>query len=416
MPFLHYLDPASVAPDDLIDREAHRKWLESGMLSHLHAPQGTPGRAFCVLGEKGVGKSLLVRRVISDLRNVHRGTTLFLEVDCRRYRSQRAVYGEIARQAVSELAGSGIPAPLLATARILETIAAHDTVERRIIHEHLIQHKAAIQLKGPKTLLNLLGASYDISLQRVRQSHETMEGSITFDSPRLREAVIGFFDDVHAGGGYDIVLVLDNVDELDHDAIRTEEARNRCRGEIDGLLGLVHARIGLILTMRTYFAGILGREVDEPTVLAPLSTEDHLAIVRDRLRRESDEHRRDVSGEAYERGIERLASVARTPLALLRWLRYLTEHDLHHADDYCVALRKLLSDRYAQLLEGVLDAVVAEFRDPSRALVSRDRLIAACGGDEGRFAQLLRYQIILPNDFWYPFEFTLNPELRFMLG
>ncbi|MFV8751399.1 AAA family ATPase [Nannocystaceae bacterium ST9] len=416
MPFLNYLDPASVEPDDLVDREAPLAWLRQGLDSYLRAPKTAPGRAFSILGEKGVGKSLLTHKVVADLRQIHLATTLFLDVDCRRFRNQRAVYGEIARQAVDQLAPrADVHEPLLATARILETIAKYDDVERRVIHEHLVQHKAALQLKGPKALIGFLGASYDISMQRGRQSRETLEGSISFDPPRLREAVIDFFHDVRAGADFDILLVLDNVDELDHDAIRSEEARARCRGETDGLLGLTHAKIGLILTMRTYFAGILGREVDEPTVLTRLSPADHVALVRGRLTRESAEIQQEFAQAPCVRGIERLAELAPTPLALLKWLRYLSERNLHTTEDAATALRGLLTDRYAQIRESVIEAVVREF-DISNAPVSRDRLVAACEGDEGKFAQLLRYQILLPVDFWYPYEFTLTPELHFLLA
>lgn len=281
------------------------------------------------------------------------------------------------------------------------------------MHEHLVQHKAAIKLRGKQALIGLLGASYDISLQRGRESREQLEGSVVFDAPRLREAVVGFFEDLRTHANFDVILVLDNIDELDHEAIRTATERERLRGETDGLLGLAHAPIGLILTMRTYFAGILSREVDDPKFLPRMPVEEHAAIIERRLEREPPDIRAAFEDAACQNCVGELADLAPTPLALLKWFRYLAERELHATGDVRDALRQSLKERYAQIGPEWIVKIAGEFESPAQA-VPREQLMAACGSKESVFAQLERYQVILPLDWWQPYDYTLDPELHFL--
>jgi len=414
MPFLNYLNPASVSPEDMVNRETEERWLRRGLESYLKSPDKGHGRAFCIIGEKGVGKSILTRKVIAELSEIYSATTLFLIVDCRRFRDQRGVYGEVARQAVSQLAfRQDVDKSLVANARILETIAGFDDVERRELHEHLAQHQMATNLEGGR-LLAFLGANFGVSLNLSRKSRESLEGKIRFGGHRLREAVVDFFDDVRQHAGIDVILYLDNIDELDHDAIRSEDERLRVRKETDGLLGLAHAPIGLILNMRTYFASILTREVDNPRVLSRMSVEDHMALVERRLARETEDVQSQLGTETVRQGLRRLAELAPTPLALLEWFRYLCERELHERDDFTSELRGMLADYFASLPINVLERVIEAFDGPD-APVARARLLAACNENEAVLNQLLLQQVVLPQDFWHPNEFTLAPELHFML-
>lgn len=119
--------------------------------------------------------------------------------------------------------------------------------------------------------------------------------------------------------------------------------------------------------------------------------------------------------DAHCRGcIEQLATLAPTPLALLKWFRYLAERELHASPDVRAALRQSLSERYAQIGPQWVETIAKQFDGPAQA-VPRDQLLAALGSKESVFAQLERYQVILPLDWWQPHEYTLDPELSFLI-
>ena len=415
MPFLTYLDPASVDPSELVNREEVVRWLHASLDSYLRAPDKSRGRALAILGDRGIGKSIVMRKVIEALRDALSASTLFVPVDCRGVGEQRRVYHEIARQAVDQLAFRRDPG-LLDTARLLETIASFDTVERKVLAEHITHYKAALKLEGDRKLLRVIGASYDLRLEQSKQARDALEGSIRFDSARLRDAVIAFFDDLRQHAGLDVILVLDNLDELRHEAVIDDELRTWLHGEIDGLLGLARAPIGLVVTARTYFAGSLSRQIDGNKILTRLSAQEHEQIIQRRLAREAAEVQAVFQDAACAGCIERLAGLAHTPLALLSWFRYLSENELQAAPNPREGLRNLLLDRFANIRPKYIEAVVKAFGDDPYEPVPAERLLDVCGQKQSVFRQLLRSQIVLPVDFWDPHEFALAPELHFMCG
>ena len=415
MPFLTYLDPASTDPADHVNRELDVAWVRNSLESFLRAPDKSRGRALAVLGERGIGKSTLVRAAIESLRETYAASTLFLFVDCRRIRNQRKVYHAIASAAVDQLGyRSDVDDAMKATARLLETIASMDTVEESVLYQRITRFKQAIKLSGARNLLKHLGISYDINIERSSERADKLEGSIHFDGTRLREAVVAFFEDLRAHQGYDAIIVLDNLDELDHEAIAEERDREALLAEIDALLGLASAPIGLVLTVRTYFASSLTRAIDGGNrVLHRMSDGDHVNIVRGRLAHERAEIRVAFDDQRCSDCIGRVAAAAPTPLALLKWFNYLAQNELHASPDIEDNLRGLARDQFATVPMAVLERVVGSFEQVGAA-VPEDVLIAACGGNRSLFKLLLRYQIVLPVDFWHPTEFTLSPDLHFM--
>ena len=414
MPFLTYFDPASTDPSDHVDREAEVAWLCQSLLSYLQSPDKSRGRAVAILGERGTGKSTLARKAVDALREQHRATTLFLTVDCRRIRTQRRLYEAIAAEAVNELGfRADVPEPLKATARLLEAIASMDTVKQTALYERMAVFRLAVTLTGKRNLLRLLALTYGINLERSLKHVESLEGSIHFDGHRLRDAVVAFFQDLR-NHGLDAIVVLDNLDELDHEAVANEAQRASLLEEIDAMLGLTLAPIGLVLTVRTYFASSLSRAIDGNCVLHRLSDADHVALLRKRLAREPEHVRAQFTAAACNDCIERLARRAPTPLALLKWFNYLAQNELHGEANIEHSLRGLARSQFATVRLPVLEAVVASFEHDPNDPVPEAALLAACGDNRSVFAQLLRYQIVLPVDFWHPTEFTLSPDLHFM--
>jgi hypothetical protein len=414
MPFLTYLDPASVDPGDLVDRDGIVRWLRQSLDSFLCAPDKSRGRASAILGERGIGKSIVMRKVIDDLRELHTATTLFLVVDCRNVGDQRRVIHELARQIVDALGvRNNLKPELLDTARLLETVARFDDVERRVLAEHATSHKAALRLNNKQHLLAMLRIGYDINVERSSSSRESLEGAIRFDATRLRDALLALLADLR-DHGLDTIVVLDNLDELRHEALVDDDLRTWLYGEIDGLLALARAPIGLLVTARTYFAGSLNRQIDATKVVHRLGEADHVEIIQRRLAHESPEVRAAFTESACAGCIERLAALAHTPLALLSWFRYLAENELHAAGDVREALGGLLDDRFANFRRPILDEVVAAFAGKPYEPQPSERLLDACKGNQASFKQLLRSQVVLPVDFWDPHEFTLAPELHFL--
>lgn len=416
--FLRNLNPASVDPAELVDSEADSRWLERGLRAWLDAKTPRPGTAFCVLGDKGIGKSILTRRVIADLAEVHRADALFLTVDCRPLRNQRDVYREAATQLVRELAvhrGGRVSDALFAEAQIFETLTRFDEVELKHAHEHLIQYKVSLDLGAKHSLVSWMMTALGIQLTRNRKSIDALEGSIAVDGPRLREAFIRLVDDLHEHAELRVVLYLDNVEELNHEALRKEDARERVRADVEALIHLGEGPLALVLNMRNYYSSVLTRRIDKRRRLRRLAQPDLRAIIERRLGREAAPVQASVTAnEAIQDALSRLAELATTPLAYLIWAAYLLEEGLCAEDDLERALLGRLETHYATVARFIPE--IAALFESTESSVEVEAVLAACGGSNSTYRQLIDHQVLLPTNYWDPREFHLDPELAFLIG
>jgi hypothetical protein len=410
------LSPARVDPAELVNRDGDAKWLHNGLTAWLSAKDPRLGGAFCVLGEKGIGKSILTRRVIDELCQIHTATTLFLIVDCRLLRTQRDVYREAATQLVEELvARQTVPKPLVAEAQILDTLTRFDEVSLRHVHEHLTQYKAGLDLGGSASLLKLLEAKLGISLTRSRKTIESLEGSITFDGPRLYELFVQLLDDIHRHTDLRVVLYLDNIEELNHEALRKDATREAVRADVEALLHLSEAPLALVLNMRTYYSSVLTRRISKRRALGPLPAAEQLEIFTRRITREDPRDQARVrDSEAVTTAISQLSELARTPLAFLSWAEFVLEEGLYGEADMAKALLGRLVTHYSTVARFI--PKVAALFESAEMTVDADAVRVACGQSDSVYRQLIDHQVLLPDNYWEPSAFYLDPELGFLVG
>jgi hypothetical protein len=416
--FLRHFEPSSIDHRLLVNRQDDVEWLVDGLSSYLNDPEPhvDAGVAFCVTGEKGVGKTILTCAALRRLREKFSGDTLFLSVDCRRLRSAREVFDNVAQEVVkglSELkdAMAKIPDELTASARILATITRFDDAELKVIHEHIEQFKVAVGLKGDRSLLKSLNLNFGISLERSSKTVKDLAGKVRFDADRLCRSLCALFKDVRACE-LDVVLYLDNIDELRH-SYRSAEDRERVWLDTETLLSLRDAPIGLVLNMRTYYSGILPREVSNRRVLRSLSADELRQIAELRLGQERDEIKAAMRDGGCKEMLKELAEVAPTPLAYLTWVKFLFEEGMLSSEGIEPGLVRYLEAFYSNLSAETLRCVAKAFKDLERP-ITRAALLDACEGNEAVLAQLQDRQAVLPVDFWNPVEFTLDPELLFL--
>jgi hypothetical protein len=414
--FLRRFDPFAIDPLFLVNREADFDWLFGTLSTYLTDPDPSArGRlSFCILGEKGVGKTILTRAALHRARQAYSDRALFLEVDCRLHRSAKQVIDAIAKVAVTALyemkaTGTAISNELLATAQVLATITRFEDAELRVIHQHLEQFKAAVNLKGEQALLKALTLSFQISLERSSSTTKELTGKVRFDEPRLCDALSSLFQDIRASG-LDVVLYIDNMDELSHHYSTTEELQ-KARRDTEVLLALRAAPIIFVVNMRTYYSGILPREIANRRVLRNLPVADLLSLLEKRLGGEVPAVKQKIEETTAKTAIRRLASTAPTPLAFLNWFKAMFEEDALSVEAHAEGSARFVDTYYSTVPEAVWKVIADAFATPE-TYISRDALLGACGGNEALLRQAVDRQGVLPKDFWDPATYyTLDPEL-----
>jgi hypothetical protein len=260
--------------------------------------------------------------------------------------------------------------------------------------------------------MKLLSAEHKIELTREERDIRALVGVVTIDEHRVSRMLVALLRDLR-DHGLKAVIYLVNVDELDHD-YGSEDARRRVRTEVEGVLRLRDAPVAFILNMRTYFAGVLPREVPPPLQLEPLPAAVLVEALDRRAEEEPEPVRQALATPDARAALDRLAAASPTPLAFLDIVHYLLEHDGLTPAGLAPALRRYAQARFTSLDLADLEAACRAFAGSTRG-VERKALVTALG-DEDILGALELHQAVLPMDFWSPRHFTLDPALQAALA
>jgi len=416
--FLGRFDPSSIDPRVLINRQADLDWLVGAVSDYMRDqdPRARGALSFCLVGEKGVGKTILTKAAILKLRHEFSDQAIFVQADCRLFHTAKDVIHAIAADVVAQLAEFRIHEPkkvsdaLMASAQALAQITRLPDSELKVVRQYLEQFKAALNLKGEQALLKQLKLDFDISIAQSSSTSQEFSGKVRFDEVTLCKSLAALFDDIRRSG-IDVVLYVDNMDELSH-FYRTEAEREKARHDTHALLLLRYAPVVFIVNMRTYYAGILPREMTNRRILRRLREDEHQAILEKRLEPLRPEVKKIVADPRVKKVIENLAKAAPTPLAFLVWFKVLFEAEALLEEKLQDGVTNFLETFYSALPASVVRDVIAAFPGPQIAL-ERDALLAACGKNEAALRQIIDIQGVLPKDFWDPATYyTLDPELH----
>jgi hypothetical protein len=404
-------------PGLFLNRETERDWLLKSIQAWLGRSQSDDGRqSWCVHGPKGSGKTIFARKVLDDVRAVspkHLASTLFVEVDCRRLNSSREVYKHIAYgcvRALDELRSAHVKVAeaLLDMGRAFRAIASLEgNVETQVARETLTRFQATLGGKTTSALSKALEGTFGLTFEASQKTTHSLKAMLRFDDAWLCLALSAYFRDLRAAG-FRVLLFVDNIDELQHE-YDTEEVRRRARAQADWVLELAEAPIGMLVCMRSYFSTIA--RTMHKRALTPLGGNHLVGILEKRVTREAADLKRRFAETEVKLLTHWLAGRAPTPLAYLQWFQNLAERDAWDSASREAAITEVIRSEYANVPFDLIERVVALYPRVDSEVV-REKILEACEGNASELAVLQDRQVVLPNDFWNPTRFTLDPFLQ----
>ncbi len=420
--FFQRFDPRETRHDLFVDRESDQRWLRRNIEATLSNRDTIAGRSICVHGPKGSGKTIFARTVLHAVkaRSEFLTRTVFVEVDCRRLASARAVFNAVTQGLVEGLlslqaARVAVSAALINAAKgLLALTRFTGDVELKVAHEHIAQFKlsggADIGLTPKLALPAKLGALFGISFERSEKEVRTLTGTVAFDEAGLCASLKELLADVRRAN-LDVVLFLDNIDELHHD-YKDEATRQLVWQQAEWALELAQAPVVMLACMRSYYSGV-ARAFSLTRALDPVPENVRLGIIERRVKEEPEEVRTQCAEPPVKAMMNRVAGAASTPLACLQWFQAFAEEEAYDREAQQREVLRFVRGTYAQIPTGLIEKVVREFDAPDTE-VDRKVVLDACGGNETLFAALQDREVILPNDFWNPLRFTLDPALHIL--
>lgn len=406
-----------VDPGLFLNREAECEWLSQSVLAWLARSTDKEARqSWCVHGPKGSGKTIFARKVLRDIQSQapqHLTNTLFIEADCRRLNSSRAVYNAVATEIVMALgrlidARVRVPEELMGLGQaILALTRLEGNVEAQVAREHLVRFEASFLGKLSSTIRLVLERTFGLKVEGSRKDTQTLKGTLRFDDAGLCNLLKAYFATLREAG-LRTLLFVDNVDELQHE-FDTADVRTRVRAQTELVLDLADAPIGMLVCMRSYFSSV-ARSIPKRK-LAPLDGPHLLKILDKRVAREAKEVAALAQRPEVRAMAQWLSERAPTPLAYLQWFQNLAEREAWEGEARRRAVREVIESEYANVPYDVIQKVVSLYERVDGE-VGRERVASAC--DANDFAVLQDRQVILPNDFWSPSRFTLDPLLHIL--
>ena len=399
-------------PVHLVDRDAERERLYRPLKAFVTAPPD-PRRSLsmAVVGDKGVGKSIVTLAVLKRLREEHGGQVVTINVDCRRRRGWREVLAGIAEKLRDDLyelqtIHVQLPAYAIDGASLLRDLGYLDEAKEERLAEYTRSYSSQGRLGGAIELRRLFEIELGIDLKVSETHRRAVVGTRLLDDGRVSRLLIALLADL-ARDGLRVVVFIDNLDELEHN-YTTEAERDHVRQEVEGLLTLSDAPIALILNARTYFAGALNRVNNAPLRLKPLPPAMLREVVTRRMEYEPPDHQRLMAAPEVEEELRWLCEVSVSPLELLFHVNHRAQAGTLRPDARAEGVREEMESCFAPFTLDQIERVIRVFNTgPIQSRVALEEAL----GREYLVKEAMKQQLILPVNFWAPNEFTLDPRL-----
>lgn len=419
-----WLDPVGVDPALFVNRTEKVKELTDLLGDLVEYKQRK--ELIVVSGDRGIGKSIFVRKVLHDLRQAARSDLLLLVVD-HRGSDDRAILKHFIRallEAASPLALKRIPGATSWTTEWLDPLGtllhAGDRLVRATVATKGKEHGVAAELGGG--LWAVLQAKFSAQWkekfeqsQRVETSleitPEVLHTSICAVLEKMAElvSVVAFFDDVDQATG------MENA----------ETAKNTFRAVLDLVpcIGILH--------LRTEVAGFpdFRREIRRTVKLEGLTNDELRQLFRRRME-VSGPHRRVLELPNALAAFHALMGATDNPYTFLRWADgVVASHDPWPPKpgwDTAPELRRVAirslngPNPDAGLLDRLGEAIDAFGRergfgadDLKRGRLAVDGRNSTAGLTEAEIKWLRRYDLLIPIDrFDEDAGLRIDPMLR----
>lgn len=392
---------------------ANRSALREELLADLEsfiAPDG-PGEA-CILvrGNRGVGKSMLVRRVVHDM--VFTSEILRVELDCVRVEhglepALRKLAKELAREAIQNALNEG----LRASAEWLLKLAELTKVKVREVKSWAT--KLSLDMSLQSTFTRTLQFEFGIvrAVGRSREVEETSERAV--DVAFLQRLIRGFAEDCQRSKTR-VLMLVDNLDqvvyaEAKEDVVQVTDLASFL-SELPGCVVVATVRTEFVSTDMTKLR-TLGK------VVPGMSPEELAEVVAARMKSASPERQKRLNDAGFDVLAQTLTQWTNNAWALLSWLQNLDYRSIEISPRDGDGLKDLLlsaiQQDFARLKNDDLERLGRVFEGKRDEYLTSDAIKDA-GVGEDLFKVALQCSALVPSYLINADRYMLSPLLHFL--
>jgi GTPase SAR1 family protein len=271
-----------------------------------------------VSGERGVGKSILTRRVLAEFEQKHPHQVITVTIDSRSL-PYRAVLSELARALTSKVQPEAQDhrRELLPLLDYVQLLATYNQIQRTQLDTIQTKYQAQAGL-GAEAIVKLTGS---LSWEQTRAVGTGTQATVTVTDNLLHSAIDALLGEL-AKSPWLVVIFYDDLDQA-LAGTAGDEILSVFRRVLDlrPCIALVHVRTECCVEN-------LAREMTENVEIAGLKKNALVELLRRRLQRAPSEVRAYLGQEENWRVLNHLASLTDNALVYLRWVNgLLRTHD-----------------------------------------------------------------------------------------
>ena len=412
-----YIPPRSACfrPDEYKDLTLFADRAEErdepvSVLDNYLAPDAPGNVRVLVRGQRGVGKSMLARRIVEDV--AHKWALLVAEADCAIIGvGPEAVLRALARTLGDEAAQHALDEGVQHGAELLSRMAAASKVKARDVRSWTQQLKVGVSA-APK-LYDTLAFEFGMTRAtgRSKEIEETFERNV--DVPFLQDLIAKFLADCTLAG-QKIVIFIDNLDQA-----ANPERKEDVEQVVDLARFLFGLRDGVVLmTLRTEFVSRdLHKLYSYSREVAPMNADGLLDVARARMRGAGPRQRRALEEARFEAVARTLSGWTGNAWGFLTWLQQLdyVKADISTAEP--LVLNAALLDTVHALFPGLrvdeLRKVAFPFGDDPTGFLTREELNKEGLADE-LIDRAISYHALVPDWLLEAHGYYLPPQLHFL--
>lgn len=393
--------PEGIDPELFVDREEEREDLKRRIDTALRT-RGIEGIRFLGTGERGIGKSILFRKILKELNQERE--FLFVLIDGRECRDEVELLKSLCKALCNALREEfGEDNKVLAEAAYIEDLVEKSKITKRNATSIMKSTKAE---RGVEIgLIPFLKTKLGVTDESAEREEAFEEYQFDINAPFLRDLLNSVIEMV--AEEHKLLFFIDNLDQIYEKERIFEFLR---------LLLAIKKPI-IVATVRTEaLVTELRRDFRRIVRLKELNEEALMRVLRKRLEVCDEEDRGSIDDSRLFKVADTLKALTGNPLAFLTWIEFLCNNTDLNPRTAIEDLKKYVDAHFPDFLSEELERISKFFLKEGNEYKEKEDIlkdILKSGFSPGLFDRLYERGVLVSNDIYNPRYYKLAPEFAF---
>ena len=386
------IQPHSIDAKLFTDREEKYRHIKE-VLKGIILAKDEEERRLLIHGERGVGKSILLRKVLSHLKQEIDFIPVI--VDGRNSRDAEELLRDICEKLASQLRDEYKDEKAICEISYLDEVSRVDTITKGWARSTAaeIEAKSGVGIG----FLNFFKLNLGVGVKEAEAEELTKSITTEINSRFLRELLSYVIKTIKK----EVVVAIDNLDQI-HDKNQIAEFVREI---------FKHRQSPIIATLRSEaITREFRRSFRDPIVIEGLPPEKLMNILAKRI---EDCPEKDILEQRLSPIADKLKTITDNPLSFLTWIHFLCNNSELNQGNLMDDLKDFVLTFYAYDPEKV-SSISKFFLNKGNRFLPKEEILAQSKIPEDDYEVMVENGILVPDDLYEPRKYRLSPDLTFL--